>query len=260
MLELRCQKVPYKQIARILNRPKASVQKKYIKASRPSRNAVQQAWTPEEHQQVVDMRSCGMTKSEVARALEKPSGSIGTSQYHCRMAAHKWQPARQFSSNDDQKLIRLRKEGLTWHDIQSAMPGWTWESLYNRGKRLEGCDTRRDTSRWTDSEINLLQNLRDERGLSWVDIARHFPARIPSTVRNKYASLHDSAEALGPWNKSECETLLRMRAAGCTWSEVAARLGRKCSAVQQKYHQGLRYQASVLPNDTVQWHSDRPLG
>ena len=255
LLDLRCQKVPHKQIARILNRPETSVQKMYSLVSGSS-HLVKRAWTPEEHQKAATMRSQGIRRTEVARALNRPCNSIRSVETHSRLANHIWRGARHFSPEDNDKIVQLRHKGLTWHDVHAALPQWDAQTLRLHAAQLGLQPRRKPSPLWTEAELSVLRKLREQEQLGWTEIARQLAPRTAVAARKRYTVLQNPK--VGPYSRAEVETIFLMRASGSRWTEIAARLNRREHKVSNHFRETLRYKASVLPDGTVQWHTDPP--
>lgn len=95
---------------------------------------------------------------------------------------------------------------------------------------------------WTEEEIELLLELRDEQQLSWEEISESFPERTWTALRMKHFKLTSNAEGTRktkPWSQEERSLLLKLKEEdpNMSWERVSEHFPeRSTSAIRSLYH------------------------
>lgn len=95
---------------------------------------------------------------------------------------------RKFTPQEDATLTRLVKihGARRWDDIAREMPGRTGRQCRDRFKNYLQPELVNGV--WTEAEDRLLRQKVEEHGLHWSTIAKEFPGRSQSNLKNRWYS------------------------------------------------------------------------
>lgn len=184
-----------------------------------------------------------------------PSSPIGKAPGRRKSRRTKW------TTEMDQVLFARRREGKTALQISSELGLCSESAIRDRYRTLRRHEGRKTSiRRWSESEDIHLINRRQE-GATHAQIAKHLGrTRIAVTNRARLiAQRPGSLITIGQrtntskraWTADERDLLLRMRADGSSWTEIAGKLGRTPIACN---HQGSRFRV-YLPSSR-RWSAD----
>lgn len=147
---------------------------------------------------------------------------------------------RIWTSDEDELLLKLRGEGRPWAEIDEFFPERSWNGLSARYHRLiRDPSTVRNgkPESWTKKETKLLLELVD-LGLSWKEIAKHFPTRSVGALRSHYWVLvqghQPSRTVSNAYTADEDNVILEGLSSGKTLEEIAQSLERDRLSVRKR--------------------------
>lgn len=131
-----------------------------------------------------------------------------------------------WSREEENRLLKLRGQGMSWAEIHESFPQRSWAAISGRYYMLIGDSSAKKPSKklkhWTSKENKLLLELR-EQNLPWVEIAKRFPTRTMGSLQSHYRLLRRGN--LPPDNvhrnytAKEDKLLLKLAKSGIPWEE-----------------------------------------
>lgn len=134
---------------------------------------------------------------------------------------------RRWSGDEEELLLKLRRENKPWDEILEQFPDRTYISLTGKYFQLT-----KDPSKpkqeapepWTPEEEELLFDLLDA-GLSWEEMAEYFTGRSAAAVNNHYHQMtlpddHVPSTSRKSWTTDEDKRLLKLAKGKMTWEEI----------------------------------------
>ena len=131
-----------------------------------------------------------------------------------------------WSREEENRLLKLRGQGMSWAEIHEFFPQRSWEAVSGRYYRLSGDPSAKKPPKkaktWDAEEDKLLLELREEN-LPWVEIAKRFPARTAGAIQHRYRLLRRGNPApedvVRNYSAEEDKRLLKLAKSGIPWEE-----------------------------------------
>jgi len=101
---------------------------------------------------------------------------------------------KNYTLEEDRRLMRLRRDGMSWIEIEKRCLERTLKSLRARYWRLLAQYLDHPGQEFTSKEDECLMLLRDQEGHSWFEIKRRFPGRDQDSLRMHYSRLRSRYE------------------------------------------------------------------
>ena len=157
---------------------------------------------------------------------------------------------RRWSGDEEELLLRLRRENKPWDEVLEQFPDRTYGSLNNKYYELT-----RDPSTpkqeapepWTPEEEELLFDLLDA-GLTWEEMAEYFTGRSAGAIQNHYHQMtlpddHVPSTSRKSWTTDEDKRLLKLAKGKMTWEEITKYFENRSAMALLRRHQRLKPKA-----------------
>lgn len=224
---------------------------------------------------------CPAVKRELSQT-PRPSYSANTSR-HMTPSSLPTAGSSRWTAEEEYSIIMLKEhEKLTWDDIARRLPGrnaFACQARYSTKLHNRQCEARdlynartqgpknagssTPTSSWTEQQDAMLMQLRDQKRLSWSEIAKRFPPRTTEDMEARYQAITavkieqyeramserqqtvelEDAQLYSPSRKhlhfraEEDALIVRLKEVdGLGWSSIARRFqGRGMYSLQKRY-------------------------
>ncbi len=158
-----------------------------------------------------------------------------------------------FTDAEDRLLHELRGEKhLSWEEITKYFPGRSAGTLHTRYHETLGGEYREQTKgpekTFTAQEDRLLIKLKEVRGMTWDEIAKHFPEHNSGTLQLRYhqylrvRKARQSQSIKNTFTPDEDRLLVSLREdRKLMWKEIVQYFpGRSSGTLRSRYHRVLR--------------------
>ena len=207
---------------------------------------------------IIQGRRDGERWAMIASRLDRSPNSISLRFYHHllnKTLREELQQYREFTSAEDQVILRGREEGSTLRDIARRL-GRSLSSVEKRyGRSLRPGSQTGDPADaawktpYTAAQIRELLRLREEEGVSFNEIARRMGRNARSLARLYFA--HRPYRNPNQWyTTAKDERLFELRQSeGSTWASIARQMSpRTMRSVLHRYHRILENFSNVGSN------------
>ena len=146
-----------------------------------------------------------------------------------------------WSKADEERLLRLRREGKSWHELMSSFEGRTWIALsqkydkltHNRSNRKRGAKKKK----WTvEEDESLLKHVA--AGESWEAIAEKLPGRTAQATYHRHRKLTGALQApkavWKSYTREEDERIIRAINSGRPVKQVSEMMDRNERSVRDR--------------------------
>ncbi len=189
-------------------------------------------WTKEEDEQLknlVDLHEENWV--EIAKEMRNRT-NVQCSQHYQRTLNPTIKHEKWTEEEDEQLKNLVDQHGEKWAEIAKEMPGRTDIRCRQRYKRNLSPPTIKQ-GKWTEEENEQLQNLVDQHGKKWTEIAKEMLGRTDSQCSRHYKTLNPAIKH-GNWTEEEDEQLKNLvDQYGKNWVKIAkempGRMDRQCS-------------------------------
>ena len=180
--------------------------------------------------------------------------SSATQPPHLFASHHKpklFKRARDWTGEEEKKLVELRDGGLPWAEVLRKFPERTYWSLVGKYYKLKpnpSARARADARPWTPEEDERLQKLLERKQeMTWKEMATYFPGRTPSALKvRKISKDIPPTGRIYHFTKEEDDLLLELGAKKMSWKERAKRFpNRDVGSLKG------RYRLLVPPGDNL---------
>ena len=198
LVELKGQGFTYKELtAHFPIRSEKALKNRYQKLTRdPSapKRAPGDAWTGQEIKRLRALVKAGLPWKEIAEYFPNRTQSAVHSRYKALLDGRPTPkaPRRPFTAEEDELLIKLKGEGMSFKKMSSSFTGRSGSTLAARYKglsRLGDLDEIQSRKRWTVEEDQRLMKAL-EQGMTAKEISEHLN-RPPKGVSHRIALLKD---------------------------------------------------------------------
>ena len=184
-------------------------------------------WTDEEEELLMKLASMDMSWKERAEKFSGRSDAALRVHYNKLMLGEAVPSTVQdlYTDEEDQRLLRLREEDLTWEEVTRQFEGRSVNSVKKRYRMIAD---KSKHPRWTPGEEEqLLEAL--EVGMTRKEIAEHFE-RTVRAVSNRARQLRfvSRRKSTGPkarqepiYTDKELRLMRKLREEGVTWLEIS---------------------------------------
>lgn len=231
-IKMRTEGYTIKEIAARLSRTYSATR---LRLAEIAPETKQRAWTDEEVETVLSLKKLGRSHAHIARQVNRSTNSIAglLARVHKgeKVGGSGRTSSRWWTQEEKDKLVQLRKEGLTAKEIAEHFPNRSEATIKNLlGKLLP------KSLKWTEEEDSLIKDMY-ATGASYKEIASKFPNRTLDAVRTRIANLVkdcDKRYKSYEWNLEKRDILIKMRAEGKTQKEIAEATKTSASLVNKK--------------------------
>ena len=246
LLDLKSQDWPWKDIANALpGRTEGSAQQRYYslqnKPLTPTKHQI--PWTPGQDKLMQDLRAKGKPWKEISKAFPGKSQKAVEARYgrikknasksNKRQKQRASKSQRQWTSEEDERLLELAETDLSWEGIAKQLPGRSLDVIARRYKHLGGDKQAKD-------DAILIQAVGE--GKTWEEISQAL-GKGERTVKARASKLRElgritltSLKQIHPYTDAELELLLTLREDNVSWADISKRFPeRSKSALQQQY-------------------------
>lgn len=180
------------EISPLLNRSVSSVQSRLRQG--PTRHQ-RRSWHPEDVAALMQCRKQGLSYSDIAQKLQRSLQSVRSRSLRLRKVGEERRPVRKlqlWTPEEDEKLLRLRREDKPWRDTVAHFPGRSLSAVRDRDRHLKRFKKPNFTGiavSYSKKELEKLLHLRRDQELSWNSVLPHFPNRSEFSLKDKYRQL-----------------------------------------------------------------------
>ena len=236
--DLKSQDWPWKDIANALpGRTEGSAQQRYhLLQNKPlAPKKVQIPWTPGQVKLLQHLKANGKSWKEITKAFPGRSQGAVESRYIriTKNASKSNKSQKQWTSEEDERLLELAEDGLSWEGIAKQLSGRSLDAIARRYKQLGG-------DKQAKEDAMLIQAIGE--GKTWEEISQAL-GKSEVKVKGRASMLRKlgritltSLKQIHPYTDAELELLITLREDNVSWADISKRFPeRSKSALQQRY-------------------------
>ncbi len=192
-------------------------------------------WTKEEEEQLKNLVDQHGEKW-IKIAKEMPGRTNMQCREHYKISLNPAIKQGKWTEEEDEQLQNLVKQhGEKWAEIAKEMSSRTHKQCWQRYTKTLNPAIKQ--GKWTEEEDEQLQNLVDQYGEKWTNIAKEMSGRTDLQCRQRYKLTLNSAIKHGKWTEEEDEQLQNfVTQHGEKWAEIATKMsGRTDLQCSQRY-------------------------
>ncbi len=188
--------------------------------------SIWQCWSPTELTALRKLREEGRSLERTAQILGRPTEDVAH-----RMMLEGRSVGGDWSEEEDATIIQGIKEGISYRQIASRIPGRTMRTVKRRIKQMSLSSMGRRP--WSGAELRALLKGAAE-GLRGKKLAACVPSRGEHSVRRKFYQITRQSRINARWTEFDFHLMIRAMRRREPASEIALWLDRDISGVQER--------------------------